>query len=323
LNALLASALVVACAVAIELFVPGKAIYHTGWYNVGLSALVVVAFVTGRRAFRRSKSSRVRLAISALVLGSAISGFAGVASGLLAPDNQTFIGAPGQRIAVDSLGVLSFPLASSDAPASSSVTLSRGFGASLEIGTRARNAGNFIVRTIPRDVAYVEARDLRGNRLTITQPEGSAFLSPVLLLQHRQTIAGIDLPYDSFNLPAARRIVKAVAFTAAQAAMLVRGGAQPGETAVLFEVDDENERPLPHAIALSAGGRVVRIGGLLLRGFVAPYPAVEVFAAPNVVATAFGSLLVVGGLIALLTGNDRANVSQNDAALGDLETLRR
>ena len=223
-----------------------------------------------------------------------------MASGLFAPDNQTFIGAPGQRISVEALGVLTFPLASTDAPASGSVTLERALHAPMELRESRSDAGNFILRTIPRSVVYVEARDLRGSRLTITQPAGSAFLSPVLLMEHRQTIAGMDLPYDSFSVPAARRIVKVVMFTPGQAAMLLHGGAKIAEAAVLFAVDDENERPLSNAIALSAGGRAVRVGGLSLRATVESYPAVEVVAAPNALATAFGTALVLGGMIGLL-----------------------
>ncbi|MGB8907244.1 MAG: hypothetical protein WCC84_00705 [Candidatus Cybelea sp.] len=323
MSGLLVAALVVVGAVAFEILLPGQAVYHAGWYNVALAAVVTVALIAGRRHFRRANSPRARIAVAAVALGAAVAGFAGIASGLLAPDNQTVIGAPGERVAVESLGVLAFPPASSDARASGSVTLVRRLGGPMAIGERARDAGSFILRTISRSVAYVEARDLRGNRLTVTQPEGAAFLSPVLLLEHRQTIAGIDLPFDSFNVPAARRVVKAVMFTPAQAAMLLHGGADAGEPAVLFAVDDENERPLPHAIALSAGGRAARAGGLSLRAVVAGYPAVEVVAAPNLVAAVFGTLLVIAGVIGLLTGNDRANVSQHDAALRQLDTLGR
>ena len=110
----------------------------------------------------------------------------------------------------------------------------------------------------------------------------------------------MELPYDSFSVPAARRIVKAVMFTPGQAAMLLHGGAKTGEAAVLFAVDDENERPLSNAIALSAGGRAVRVGGLSLRATVESYPAVEVVAAPNMLATAFGTALVLGGILALI-----------------------
>ena len=179
--------------------------------------------------------------------------FAGVASGLLAPDNQTVVGAPGQRVRVESLGTIAFPIATGNAEIVTSVTVERPFHGALEVGERSRFAGNFILHTQLRSVVYVEARDLRENRLTITQPEGTAFLSPVLLMQHHQTIAGMDLPFDSFNVPAARRVVKAVMFTPAQAAMLLHGGARLGEPAVLFAVDDENERPLPHGIATECG----------------------------------------------------------------------
>jgi hypothetical protein len=278
-----------------------------------------VTVAVGRKAFRRSRTARARWAAAAVLCGAAIAGFAGVASGLLAPDNQTFVGAPGERVRVESLGVLSFPLASSDAPAAS-VTLERPLRARVEIGEHRRNAGNFILRAIERDVAFVEARDLRGNRLTVTQPAGSAFLSPVLLMEHRQTIAGMDLPYDSFNVPAARRVVKAVLFTPEQAAMLEHGAAASGDAAVLFAVDDEKERALPNAIAMSVGGKAVSAGGLSLRGWVAQYPAVEAVAAPNAVAAGLGAVLVLGGLLALvgrpvlLTGDDRADVSHDDAS---------
>jgi hypothetical protein len=309
-----AVALAVTAAVVVELVLPGQSVYHTGWFNVLLTALIVAALVAGRRLLARSRAAGPRAGIALVLAGAAIVGIAGVVSGLLAPDDQTVVGAPGQRVRIESLGTVVFPIATADAVAVTSVLLERGFHGALEIGERSRIVGAFMLHAQMRSVVYVEARDLRGNRLTITQPEGSAFLSPVLLMQHRQTIAGMDLPFDSFNVPAARRVVKAVMFDPAQAAMLLHGAAPLGEAAVLFAVDDENDRPLRNAIGLSAGGRPVRVGGLRLRGLVAAYPTVEAVAVPNVFATALGTLLVLGGLAALLTGYDRANVSQHDAA---------
>jgi len=325
---LVCAALAVVAGVAIELVLPGQPVYHAGWYNVALIALVAVTFAAGRKALRRAATARARWAVAAVLSGAAVTGFAGIASGLLAPDNQTFVGAPGERVRVESLGVLSFPLVSSDAR-SASVTLERPLRASVEIGERRRDAGNFMLRAIERDIAFVEARDVRGNRLTVTQPAGSVFLSPVLLMEHRQTIAGMDLPYDSFNVPAARRVVKAVLFTPEQAVTLAHGAPTSGDAAVLFAVDDEKERALHNAIAMSVAGKAVTVGGLTLRGTVAEYPAVEVVAAPNVVAAGLGALLVLGGLLALvvrpilLTGDDRADVSQDDAARGKLDPFRR
>lgn len=305
---LLAAAAAVAAAVVAELVLPGRLVYHAGWYNVALAAFVVVAFAAARECYRRAQTARGRIAALAVVAGSAIAGFAGVTSGLFAPDNATYVGAPGQRVRVESLGTLVFPLASADNSEPGVVTLERPLRSTLSVGERRRDTGSFIVRTVERSVVYVEARDLRGNRLTVTQPSGSAFLSPVLLMQHRQTIAGLDVPFDSFSVPAMRRIVKAIAFTPAQAAMMLHGGAMPGESAVLFAVDDDKDRPLSNAIALSAGGRAVRTGGLLLRGSAASYPAVEVVAAPNLLAVIFGLLLLLGGALALLSDPRRSPV---------------
>jgi hypothetical protein len=325
--ALACFAFALAAAAVAEIALPGRAVYHAGWFNVALSAMVVMTFVAARKELVRSRDPRALWAAIALTTGAAIAGFAAVASGLLAPDDATIVGAPGQRVRVESLGTLSFPLASAGAPAAV-VMLERPRHRHLEIGDRRRDVGNFVVRTFERDVAYVEASDARGSRLTITQPAGSVFLSPVLLMQHRQTIAGMDLPYDSFDVPAVRRVVKAVLFTPAQAATLSHGVVPGGDAAILFAVDDENEKPLRNAIALSVGGRTVRAGGLSLRGASAQYPAVEIASTPNVVATGAGVLLVFGGLLALLVRpalpprDDRANVAHDDAPGGGLDPSR-
>lgn len=294
--ALVALSLVVLAAVIAEIALPGKPVYHAGWYNVALCGLALLSIVAVRKRFAAARGIRRRAGVVAIAFGTIAAAVAGTASGLLGPDNQSVIGAPGQRVRVEGLGTLDFPL--SDASAAD-VTLERPLRGPLAIGPGTRNAGNFILRASPRDVVYVEARDLRGNRLTITQPTGSVFLSPVLLMEHRQTIAGMELPFDSFNVPAAQRVVKAVLFTPAQAAMLPHN-ADAGEPAVLFAVDDENDRLLPHAIALSSGGKSAKAGGLALRGRVAGYPAVDVMSAPNLIAVILSALLVAGGLIAML-----------------------
>jgi hypothetical protein len=318
-----AAALVIVAAVILQIVLPGRAVYHTGWYNVLLIALVVATIVGGRRAFRGAPL-RARFAIIAIALGAAITGFVGAANGLLAPDNATIIGAPGERVRVDDLGgALVFPLAAAISSNAPPVTLERPAHAPTTIAARSRDIGSFILRTVARNVVYVDARDLQGNHLTVTQPAGRAFLSPVLLMEQHQTIAGMDLPFDSFSVPAQRRVVKAVLFSPAQAAMLLHGTAGTGQAAVLFAVDDENDRPLPHAIGLAVGGSSVRAGGLLLRATVLTYPTVEIVAAPALFAVALGTLLVLTALAALLTGDHRADVAQLDAAVGELDAFGR
>jgi hypothetical protein len=311
----LSTALVVTVAVVVEIWLPGRPAYHAGWYNVALTALAIVVVVNGRKQWKAAQCSRSRLAILAVAFGAAAAGLAGVASGLFAPDNRDVVGAPGERVRVEELGTLAFPLAGEDRTAPVVVMLDRALHAPLEIGARARNAGSFILRAVPRDVVDVEVRDLLGNRLTVTQPNGSVFLSPVLLMQARQTIDGMDLPFDSFNVPAARRVVKAILFAPAEAAVVLHDPGAFGQAAVLFAVDDESERPLPHAIALSAGGTAVHAGGLWLRAEVTSYPEIEVISIPNSAVVTIGTLLVLGGLVGLgvrrplVARDDRANVS--------------
>lgn len=305
MTALAAVAIAVVAAVALEIVLPGRDLYHRGWFNVALVALVAIAVVRARIEFARSTPGRSRGAVVAIAFGAVVAGIAGTASGLLAPDSRTIVGAPGQRVRVDDLsGTLDFPLADAEENSVSpgDVVLERTNRAPAAIGARGRNVGTFVLRATPRDVAYVEARDARGGRLTVTQPSGSSFLSPVLLMQQRQTIAGLNVPFDSFAVPAAHRLVKAVMFTAQEANMMraIEGGAGP---AVLFAVDDENDRPLPNAIVAARSGTTVGVGGLLLHTIVFSYPAVEIVAVPSLAAVVIGALFLLAGLVA--KGTDR------------------
>jgi hypothetical protein len=288
--------------VAVEIALPGRDVYHAGWYNVLLAGCAIVAIVRARPAFL------------AVAFGAAIAAFAGISNGLLAPDNREIVGAPGQRVRVDDLGgSLNFPLvaAGTSIAGSPRIALERAGRAPLPITESARNIGSFVLRTQPRAVVYVEARDARGGRLTITQPAGTAFLSPVLLMQQRQTIAGMDLPFDSFAVPAAHRIVKAVLFTPQQAAAL-RGMAGAEIPAVLFAVADEQDRVLPHGIALDPDGSSIVLGGLQLHAVVLEYPAVEVVAVPQFAVTLAGAFLVLAGSIAELAWS-RSAASKGNA----------
>lgn len=274
---LLVAALLIAAAVIAEILVPGEPAYHTGWYNVLLCAFIAILLASVRRAVARAAKPRARAAIAAVAFGASVVGLAGVASGLFAPDDRTFVGAPGQQLHVDDFGTLTFP---SDARAT-------------------RYAGSFVLHVSPHEVIAVEARDPRGNHLTVTQPNGAIFLSPVLLMQQRQNIAGMDLPFDTFNVPAAQRVVRAILFNPVQAAA-VSHGTSAGSPAVLFAVDDEKEHPLRDGIALTIAGKTVRAGGLTLRADVLEYPSVEIIAAPNLLAVALGALLLVAGIVALV-----------------------
>lgn len=299
MNALVLLAPLTLAVVACEIVFPGRAFYHYGWFNVALAGLVVASALGARKPFRAAKTPRARIGVAAIAFGAVVAGFAGVVNGLLAPDDRTVVAAPGANVRVDELaGTLAFPLKTAgagDAPLD--IVLNRA-GHLTTIGPGGRTLGTFALRQIPRDVVYVEAADRHGASLTVTQPNGATFLSPVLLMQQRQMIpdTNLDLPFDAFAVPAAHRNVKAVLFSAQQAAMMHPGGGVAGE-AILFAVDDEDDRPIPGAIAFVHDGETAAIGGLQLRAQTLRYPAIELMAVPSPAAVILAALALVAGFL--------------------------
>ncbi len=274
----LSAAIVIA--VLIQLAFPGRDFYHYGWFNVALLALVVIAIMQLRGVLAKASSLR-RTGVLLAALGVTVVGIAGMANGLLAPDTRTVVGAPGASVRVDELShPLDFPLVENAQSTAFPVRFTAGF----------------LLRPVTRKVVEIQAFDARGAHVTITQPSGTAFLSPVLLMQSQQTIAGMNLPYDSFAVPAAHRLVKAVLFSPQQAAQL-RGVAGTPGSAVLFDVEDETEKPLPHGIAFAHDGQTVAVAGLRLQPAVMDYPAIEVVAIPNAIVVGLGLLLIAAGAI--------------------------
>lgn len=287
------AAAIVAAAI-VQLIVPGRDVYHAGWFNALVAAFVVLLVLQARGVLRALGAPRARVAAGVAFAGVAAIGFATVASGLLAPDPQLVLGAPGQQVRVDDLGgTLVFPLAARDGTLQGDVALARPGHGSVALGAW-HDAGTYVLQRRMRDVVYVEASDERGAHLTVTQPTGAAFLSPVLLMQQQQTMGEMQLPYDSFSVPAARRIVKAVLFTPQQAARLRSFSGPPG-SAVLFAVDDDVDRPIPGAIALARDDATIAVGGLRLHPVVLAYPAMWVVAVPSMIAIVLGLLAAVVG----------------------------
>ena len=291
-------AIVLVAAAILEIAVPGRSLYHAGWFNVTLVALGIIVIALGRSVLAGARGSIASGAVAAIALGGVIAAVATAASGLLSPDNRTVVGAPGQRVRVDELGAsLVFPpaTATAESAALGDVLIDRTGRAPASLG-RGRLAGAFALRPQSRTVVFVDARNLRGAHLTVTQPSGAVFLSPVLLMQQHQTIAGFDVPFDTFAVPAAHRLVRAVLFTPQQAALMhgLEGGTG---AAVLFAVDDESDRPLPRGVDAVRNGAAVGIDGLLLRPFVFEFPAVEIVSIPPLPAAIAAAVLVLGGLL--------------------------
>jgi len=290
---LTAGAALIVCAL-VELLFPGKDLYHYGWFNVLLAALIVVAVYPLARTLRALSTPRERAGFTAGIAGAVIAGFATIASGLLGPDTQVLVAAPGATERVDALGgSLVFPIAAANGASQSGVQLVRG-GRALAVTAR-RYDGPFLLVALPRPVVSVDVSDLRGGHLTITQPTGNAFLSPVLLMQAQQVIAGMTVPYDSFAVPAEHRVVKAVLFSAEQAERMPSLGA--ATAAVLFDVENENEVEVKNGIAVAPDGHRVTLAGIQLLPRVFEYPAVEVISVPDIRVVGFALVLVIAGAI--------------------------
>lgn len=289
---LLAGCVVIALAVLLELVVPGQPIYQYGWYNALLATAFVVCAVRARGLARSGAAPA--LALLTVAVGTGALTIAGVANGLFAPDPQVVIGSPGASVRVDDLrGSLYFPLAGTDPV----VRLDRG-GSVTEIGAGGFHiAAAFALSQVSRQVLAVDVTDARGAHLTVTQPNGSAFLSPVLTMPTQQNIAGMMLPFDTFAVPAAHRVVKVVLFDRRHAEMLKTLPPGGSGGAALFSVSDENDRAIPHGIGLAPDGATVALGGLRLKGVAISYPAVRIAAVPVPLVLALGVLLLLGGAI--------------------------
>lgn len=265
-------------AVGFQDVLPGNAWYHSASYALLLCALcALLLWRLQKRAMMHDPAFRPFAIVSA---GAVIAAATGLGAGLLGPDTQTFLSAPGATIALsEPRGRLQFPFDPNSAQGSVVVRFVDERGRVLMLPENVRRyAGPFVMWSSAHQVALVSAEDPLGRRLTITQPSNPSFLSPVLLFAQSARIGGRMLPVDTFAIPAALRTVKAVLFSAA-ALTQMRGDHQT-QPALLAAVEDHRGRLLPGAIRLIPSGGRAAIGGVTIGATIADYPQVEVAAAP-------------------------------------------
>jgi|GEM_PF-1177802 len=278
-------------AVLAELAFPTAAFVHATWWILLLAAIVLLGSIRILRSLRRLPRRRSRAAALLALAALLVAGAAGFSNSLFAPDPRTIVAVPGARVSLPELGAtLVFPDLDR---VGGRVVVARG-GSTESVSCR---HGLYVAATLlrcrERTVVAVSAETLAGVHLTVTQPTGSTFLSPVLLMQHTQEIAGFDLPFDSFAVPAVHRVVKVVLFTAAQA-QLLRGGS--AHRTVLFAVDDSLGRTLRDSLGLVANGERKRVADLLLQPRIHRYPAIEVLAVPSLPALGLALLAALAAL---------------------------
>ena len=154
--------------------------------------------------------------------------------------------------------------------------------------------GPAVITAHPETVAYIQARNTAGERLTVTQPTNATFLSPLLLFGQTQRLGKAVLPFDTFALPAKNVIVHAMYVAPGSALATTVGNRFHGEAAILFTIDDQADRPL--GIAITPDGREVDAGGIRLRATIGTYPALVISSAPYPLALAAGGAVALAGL---------------------------
>jgi hypothetical protein len=292
---------------------PGAAFYHSWQYALALAVALALMVGYAVGAWRGHDGPVGRRLVLALV-GAVAVDVAGLASGLLGPDTATIVGTPGTVAPIAALGAAAFfPATDADglARGAGAVVLRRRGHAAIELGVGTRRLlGDSVISLSPRPAAYVEAWDARGAHLTVTQPTGTAFLSPVLQFGTRQRITdALTVPVDGFATPAEHRSFRALYFSPRDLAGFPHHVGDPDRPGVILTAADDAGRPL--GITLSQGGRLT-FGGVTLRVTLGTYPALSIASAPDPVALALGLAAFVLGLVwvAALTGlRPRARVA--------------
>ena len=285
--------------------VPARDWYHSWEYTLIVGIAILVMIVHAAHAWRGGDEPHGKRVAVALAGAIAVA-VAGLLSGLIGPDTVTFIGTPGTVTPVPDLGGAAFfaPADPQTIPRGDAmVTLRRRNAGALDIGTRPLPVGLAVAFTQLRPAAYVVVRNDRGDRLTITQPNNSSFLSPVILFRQSQEIHGRTFPLDQFAVPAEDRMVRILYFSPADLAALRNEPGAPaphGPGAILSVTDDAGAE---HGIAMAVSGHETTIGGLHVTVTLGTYPVLQVASAPQPFVVLGGVLLFFGAWAWALIGS--------------------
>jgi hypothetical protein len=148
--------------------------------------------------------------------------------------------------------------------------------------------GAFVFRVASGPIAYVDARAPGDKPVTVTQPDGPAFLSPFL------TFAGLDgdQPEDYFAVPALHRTVQVDYWPGLPS----RGIDVPF---LALRIAEENGGSLYEGVAVS--GRALRKAGIVLTFSIGTYPIVTASSAPPLVPFWAGIAMVLAGFASALS----------------------
>lgn len=249
--------------------VPGLAFYHTWQYALALA--VAIGFVANHTLRER----RYRLA----TVGIAVMGLTALYVGLTGDDTQTLARGPGQVVHVGGDTVVHFPIATAAQVRDGSAVLDVVGRGSLPPGGRSY-AGSSVLISEMHPAAYIEAYDRHGRHLTVTQPQGNAFLSPILLFPGHERLRDRSYPTDVFALPSLSRTIEAFYFSPNDVATLQHASLPAGDPAVLVALTNSDHKLVPGGIGFLPQGVPTSIGDVRLTASIGRYPVLVVASAP-------------------------------------------
>ncbi|HTV72189.1 MAG TPA: hypothetical protein VME66_00595 [Candidatus Acidoferrales bacterium] len=296
----LMTALALAAVVGVQDLAPSWAGFHTWQYaGVVVILMIVVGSYTGSASKGRDGELGYRLLL--VTGGALLIGLAGLASGLLGADTVTISRAPGTVVPLPDLRAAAFfpnADAQSITQGDATILLRHRDGSSVAVPGHGRIfSGSYAVEARPHVAAFIEARDAHGDHLTVTQPTGAAFLSPVLLFPTTVQIEGQSLPADTFATPAIGRKIQAMYFSPAAAASTRVHQMVGDRPAILFAVDDESGHLVSGGLGLAADGSETLVGGVRVRPSIGSYPALVVSSVPAPPALLVGVAAMGCGLL--------------------------
>ena len=272
---------------------------HTQTYAV---VIVIVLFVMVRMVIMHLKAGTELIAPreeTIALAGVSLASIAALLCCLLAPATIEITGSAGQTIALaEHAASLQFPIAAV-APADLGdmhVQLQIGAGRTLSIGSHVPLlVGDSMFFLHAKTVATIKVRGAGGDTLTITQPAGSAFLSPMLVFPKMTSIAELTLPSDEFAIPARDHMVRAFLVTSALMRDPRIAKMSNGTPGVLFSVDDAGGKPLDHGIGFAADGLPEQLADVVLTPKLGYFPNVNIASVPQPLAVLIGIVAYVFG----------------------------
>ena len=291
----------VAAAAFAEVLHPFLALVHDWWFALVCSIAGVYLLVSGAGAAFARKGNRFAAAAS---LGAALLAATIALAAFVGGQPQRIPAAPGQTYRTSPASAVSITFPPVDTR--SGIAIIWPGAVSIDDGAHEIRAqagdvvrvGAFVLRVDSGPIAYVDATSPSGRPVTVTQPDGAAFLSPFLTFGNLDG----DRPEDYFAVPALHRNVQVDYWPGLPS----RGIDIPF---LALRIAEENGGTLYEGVAVS--GRALAKAGMRLEFALGTYPSVTASTAPplapfgaGIAAFAIGWLGYVAGL-ALRSGEPR------------------